>query len=205
MPATRAYRARRRTSSRPEQTRERIMSAVRELLGEGSFHESTVEEVADRAGVARATLYQHFRSRVDLVDAICDTFAENPALVKLRQTVELPDPDAALAETIALAVGFWSSEDAVLGEIYGVVAIDPAARDLVDRQRADRRGEIERLARHLHRTGRLRPGLGERRAVAQLMMLTSYEAFRELREAGLSERELVRSLQQAAEAIVLHR
>jgi AcrR family transcriptional regulator len=203
MAATRAYRAKRR-SSRPEQTRERIMSAVRELLAEGAFHESTVEEVADRAGVARATLYQHFRSRVDLVDAICDTFAVNPALVEIRGAVELPDPDEALAETIRLAVGFWSSEDAVLRELYGVVAIDPAAQDLVDRQRADRRGEIERLARHLHRSGRLRPGMGERRAVAQLMVLTSYDAFRELRTAGLSERDAVKTLQEAAQAQLLY-
>ena len=77
MPAQ-AYRAQRR-STRSDRTRERIIAAVRELLAEGAFHESTVEEVADRAGIARATLYQHFRSRLDLVDGICDTFAVNPA------------------------------------------------------------------------------------------------------------------------------
>src|SRR5947209_8006500 len=100
MAATSAYRARRR-SDRAERTRERIMSAARELLAEGSFHESTVEEVADRAGVARATLYQHFRSRLDLVDTLCDTFAVNPALIAIRDTVELPDAEQALAESVA--------------------------------------------------------------------------------------------------------
>ena len=53
--AARAYRAHRR-SKRSEETRERIVDAVRELLAEGAFHEATVEEVADRAGIARATL-----------------------------------------------------------------------------------------------------------------------------------------------------
>src|SRR5881227_2149934 len=156
-----AYRTTRKPG-RSEATRERIKSAVRELLAEGTFHESTVEEVADRAGIARATLYQHFRSRLELVDAICDTFAVNPALLKLREVAELADPDAALAETIANTVRFWSSEDSVLHELYGVAAIDPAAQDLVDRQRADRRGELERLARHLKRAGRLRKGTSER-------------------------------------------
>ena len=156
--ATRAYRAQRR-STRSDATRERIMSAVRELLAEGSFHESTVEEVADRAGIARATLYQHFGSRLDLVDGICDTFAVNPALLAIRETVELPDPEEALAETVSNCVRFWSSEDAILSQLYGVSAIDPAAKDLVDRQRADRRGEMQRLVRHLHRTGRLRSGV----------------------------------------------
>src|SRR6266487_3823116 len=101
MPAARAYRARNRSTQRSDRTRERIMAAVRELLTEGTFHESTVEEVADRAGIARATLYQHFRSRIELVDAICDTFAVNPALLTVREAVELADADAALAETIS--------------------------------------------------------------------------------------------------------
>src|SRR5947209_20090487 len=108
MPVSSAYHARRRPS-RSEQTRERIMAAVRELLTERTFHEAPVEEVAARAGISRATLYQHFRSRVDLVDAICDTFAANPALLELRQTVVLEDPDAALAKTVALCVRFWAS------------------------------------------------------------------------------------------------
>jgi AcrR family transcriptional regulator len=198
----RAYRPQRR-STRGEATRERIIATVRELLEEGAFHESTMEEVADRAGISRATLYQHFRSRLDLVDAICDSFAVNPALVEVRQTVELDDPDAALAETVAASVRFWASEDPVLAQLYGVVAIDPAARDLVDRQRRDRRGEMERLARHLRAAGRLRPGLGERRALSLLMVLTSYDAFRELREAGLSERDASRSLQDSARALLL--
>src|SRR3954453_10122577 len=142
MAATRAYRTQ-RPPPRSEQTRDRIMAAVRELLAEGKFHESTVEEVAERAGISRATLYQHFRSRVDLVDTICDTFAVNPALVEIRGAVELPDAEAALSETIALSMRFWSSEDPILRQLYGVVAIDPAARDLVARQRDDRHSEIK--------------------------------------------------------------
>jgi AcrR family transcriptional regulator len=179
------------------------MAAVRDLLAEGRFHESTVEEVAERAGISRATLYQHFRSRMDLVDAMCDTFAVNPALVEIRDTVELPDPETALTETIALAMRFWASEDSVLRQLYGVVAIDPAARDLVERQREDRHGEIKRLARHLKAGGRLSPGISERDAVDQLMLLTSYESFRELRDAGRSEQRVTQLLQESARALLL--
>jgi AcrR family transcriptional regulator len=192
MPATRAYRARKR----PEgvvPARDRIMAAVRELLAEGSFHDSTVEQVAECAGLSRATVYQHFRSRIDLVDAICDTFAVNPALVELRQTVELPDRQAAVDQTIANAVGFWVSEDLVLAELYGVAAIDPAAGDLVERQRADRRGEMERLARRFDAPV----------ALELLMVLTSYETFRELRLAGLSDADLVRTLQESARTLLV--
>jgi AcrR family transcriptional regulator len=179
------------------------MAAVRELLAEGTFHASTVDEVADRAGIARATLYQHFRSRLELVDAICDTFDENPALLTIREVVEHPHPDAALMETIANTVAFWSSEDPVLSQLYGVAAIDPAAADLVRRQRNDRRSEMKRLIRHLRGEGRLRPRLSERHALAELMVLSSYETYRELRDAGLSEGELTRRLQGAARRLLL--
>ena len=89
-----------RSSSR---TRERIVAAVRELLEEGTFHETTVEEVAARAGVARATLYQHFGSRLGLVDAMCETFDANPALIRLRTSVDL---DAFVADVVT----FWAAE-----------------------------------------------------------------------------------------------
>jgi AcrR family transcriptional regulator len=179
------------------------MVAVRELLAEGAFHTATVDEVAERAGIARATLYQHFRSRLDLIDDICDTFDANPALLSLRELVDHPDADTALAKTLANTVRFWSSEDAILAQLYGVVAIDPAARDLVERQRADRRGEMQRLIRNLQAAGRLRPALRARSALALLMMLSSYESFRELREAGLSDRELTASLQETARSSLL--
>jgi AcrR family transcriptional regulator len=197
-----AYRTTRKPG-RSDATRERIKGAVRELLAEGTFHTSTVEHVADRAGISRATLYQHFRSRLELVDAICETFSENPALRRLRETVDRPDSDEALAETIADSIRFWSSEDPILRQLYGVAAVDPAAQDLVDRQRADRRSELERLVRNLSRAGRLREGTNERRALSLLLVLTSYDTFRELREAGLTDRQLTTTLQQSARELIL--
>jgi AcrR family transcriptional regulator len=200
--SARPYRTRPRTD-RSEATRERIKTAVRELLTEGRFHASGGGGVAGRACAARATLYQHFRSRLELVDAICESFDENPALLQLRKAVELSDADAALAETIRLTVRFWSSEDAVLRQLYGVAAVDPAAQDLVDRQRADRRSEYERLVRNLDHARRLRAGLTPRRALTLLLVLSSYDTYRELREADVSERQAIALLQEAARDLLI--
>jgi AcrR family transcriptional regulator len=199
---TRAYRARGRTA-KGDETRRKIKAAVAALMAEGAFHDSTVEQVADRAGISRATLYQHFRSRLELVDAICERFDENPALLAIRAAVELPDADAALAETIAHAVRFWSSEDPILGQLYGVVAIDPAAEAFVKRQRADRHGEMTRLVRNLERAGRLRGGLTEDGALSLLMVLTSYETFCELRLAGSADPAITDALHVTARTVLL--
>jgi len=179
------------------------MAATRELLDEGSFHESTVEQVGERAGVSRATVYQHFPSRLELVDAICDTFAENPALLAVREAVGLPDVEEALAETIANTMRFWSSEDAILKQLYGATAVDPASRDLVERQLADRRGEMQRLARRLDELRRLRRGLNRDSALERLLVLTGYGTYRELREEGLSDAKLTKLLQDAARTLLL--
>jgi hypothetical protein len=95
-------------------------------------------------------------------------------------------------------VKFWSSEDGVLSQLYGVVAVDPAAQAFVDRQREDRGDEIARLARRLRRKG-----LPERSAFSTLMLLTSYDTFRELRGAGLTNRELTKKLQTTGRALLL--
>jgi len=169
------------------------MKAVHDLLAEGAFHEATVEEVADRAGVSRATVYLHFRSRLDMIDAICDAFADNEALQRAKGAIEEPDLTKAAEAAIENSVRFWASEDAVFAELYGVVAVDPAAQAFVERQRADRRRHMERLANRLHAGKRL-----QRRALAQLMLLTSYETYRELRAEGLNQRDIAAALQESA-------
>src|SRR5918911_2792944 len=191
---TATYRARGRTK-RSGETRARIMEATRELLDEGAFHDSTVEQVGERAGVSRATVYQHFPSRLDLVDALCDTFAENPALVRVRESVELEDLGAALRETIADSMRFWSSEDGILRQLYGVSTVDPAARELVERQLRDRRSEMRKLAMRLDAGRALRSGVDRETALAHLLVLTSYGTYRELRQEGLSDKRIVDQLQ----------
>jgi AcrR family transcriptional regulator len=176
--------ARRSPTATALRTRARIIDAVRELLAEGAFHDSTVEAVADRAGVSRATLYQHFGSRLGLVDAMCESFDANPALVAVRQATDLDD-------FLARVVDFWAAEEKVLVQLYGAAAVDPAAGDLVERQTRDRQGEIRRLLRSL--------GRDDKSSLASLSLLTSFETFQQLRRrVGMPKRDVVATLQAAA-------
>jgi|SRR5579872_1449147 len=52
-----------------ELTRDLILEALAELIGEGRLAEFTVQDVADRAGVSHRTVYRHFASREALLDA----------------------------------------------------------------------------------------------------------------------------------------
>ena len=155
-------------------SRGRVIGAVRELLQEGVFHETTVEQVAERAGVSRATVYQQFGSRVGLVDAICDGL--DLSAVKEADTI-----DTLLERTVA----FWAREETLLGQLYGAAALDPAAREFVERQTRDRHAHLEKLA--------------GRKALPILALLTSFETYLELRRrAGLSRRQTISTLQDLA-------
>jgi AcrR family transcriptional regulator len=162
-------------------TRERILQAVRALLAEGRFHETTVEEIAARAGVARSTLHLHFGSRMSLVDAICELLARGNERAGLRSSLELADPAEALRSVLASAVRFWAAEEDLHRSLYGLAEIDPAARAFVDRQTSGRRADLRRLSKRLHDAGRLRPTLHVDDALALLLVATSFATFDELR------------------------
>lgn len=157
-------------------TRDRVIDTVRTLLAEGSFHDSTVEEVAERAGVSRATVYTHFGSRTGLVDALCERLDATAALREIRTTA---DAD----RLIELGVEFWAEDERVFEQLYGAAAVDPAAAAFVERQRRDRAREIRRIAK-------------SKAEEAQLLLLTSFESYRELRRGlGLSQADVTKTLQ----------
>lgn len=52
--------------------RQRIVEAAYELFAHRGIRDVGIDEVVDRAGVAKATLYRHFRSKDDLVVAFLD-------------------------------------------------------------------------------------------------------------------------------------
>lgn len=58
-----------REQNRAEQ-RERILAAAFDLFAERGFDEVTVADVARAAGVARATVFNHFESKQGLIEAI---------------------------------------------------------------------------------------------------------------------------------------
>jgi len=62
-------------TTRPESAqgaRERILDTAYELFSHRGIHDVGVDEVVERAGVAKATLYNHFRSKDELVLAFLE-------------------------------------------------------------------------------------------------------------------------------------
>jgi len=53
-------------------TIERLYQAAIDLIGEQGYAGTTVDEIVARAGVAKGTVYYHFKSKADLVSALLE-------------------------------------------------------------------------------------------------------------------------------------
>jgi AcrR family transcriptional regulator len=65
--------------SGPPATRDRILGAARAVLQDAGPYPWNMTAVAERADVSRRTLYRHFPSKADLVDALTGTTSPAPA------------------------------------------------------------------------------------------------------------------------------
>ena len=65
-----AYRSTARTEATRLAHRERLLAAARELLAEGGYAAASVSALAERAGVATGSVYNHFSSKQELLAAV---------------------------------------------------------------------------------------------------------------------------------------
>jgi len=49
---------------------ERILQAALEVVAEKGCHEASIDEIAERAGIAKGTIYLYFRSKDSLLSAL---------------------------------------------------------------------------------------------------------------------------------------
>ena len=83
-------------SKRSDATRERLFSAAVDLIGEQGYHGTTVDDIVERAGVAKGTVYYHFSGKEDLFQAMLTDGLERLSSA-FREQVEISaDPVDAL-------------------------------------------------------------------------------------------------------------
>ena len=184
--ATRRY-TRRRANAKSVDS---VLEAAERLIREGEFHSTTVEALAEEAGISRATVFNRFGSKLGVLEALVERCFTGPEMRAIKQALELEDPVTALEATIEASCAIWEARGFIVEHLYAIVVLEPGAAVLINEVEADQRSDLHGLTRRLARADRLRPGLGEARAAATLHMLTSLETFLRLRRAyGLSRRQ----------------
>src|SRR5439155_16978936 len=183
----RAYRSEARQAASAE-TLSRILDAARLLLSDERTATFTLDAVAERADVARMTVYNQFGSKRRLVEALADDLAARGGIARLPAAFQAADPWRGLELLVEVFVGFWESERLAIRRLRAFSALDlelaGANRDLRRRQAIE--VVVGRLATE---TGR--PAGGEKgRLIDLLWVLTGFESYEHLSAAGRSSREI---------------
>lgn len=143
-------------NARSRRTRALLLARAREILERDGFEALTIAAVAERAGVTRRTVYLHFGSRADLVEALFDAVAEAEGLeASLRPVWDAPDAVSALDEWAAHLARYQPRLIAVDRAVRRVRRDDPDARAHHRRVAEEKLRNCRRLAARLEREGRL--------------------------------------------------
>jgi AcrR family transcriptional regulator len=185
-----------------DESRQRIIDAARSLLAEADRYTAfTVDAVAKRADVARATIYYQFDSKTGLLEALCDDLAESGQLSELARAFTNPDPLGALRDFVAAFGRFWATDRLVMRRLRALAALDPEVGGVIyardERRRAGLQVLVGRLCEQHLAT------VAAERAVNILLALTSFETFDALADPEQELVEVVRDVLHLAEAALL--
>ena len=201
----RPYRLGRREAA-VEDTRARILAGARAVLGEHGFAGFTIDAVADRAGVARMTVYYQFDSKGALLDALLDALAAGSLVDRLHASlgragpVTRIDPLDALDEFIAAFVGFWASDRVVIRRLRSLAGLDPEVEGAVSARDAKRRAGLRVLVIQLIDTLGQPVDASIEDVTDLLHTLTSFETFDALAGRSRSPEDVAALLIRVAHA-----
>lgn len=176
----RPYRLLKRAAS-AEQTRRRIIDAAREVLTEPGTETASLEEVAKRAGVTRATVYAKFANKRELLLTVVNEGLDRANVQRVRKALQHPDAATAIRNTLRASTQFWESERRLFGRVKALAAGDRQAAEIDALKEQVRRGHIQNITHRLAEQGYLRPELSERDAATLLLTLTSFETYAQIR------------------------
>ncbi len=109
-----------RQELRRNATRRELIAAGRRLFGSEGIFESRIEDITEHAGIAKGTLYLHFESKEDLLQAVLrEGLVELQAHVRARVEPETR-PAGALTATFAAHLEFFERQPDLMRILHQV-------------------------------------------------------------------------------------
>lgn len=111
----------RRTKDEAQETRNRILDAAERLFSEGGVSRTSLEDIAQAAGVTRGAIYWHFKDKRDLVAAMVDRVTlPMEAMVARASDESVEDPIASL-KACAVSALKRTATDPQVQRVFDVV------------------------------------------------------------------------------------
>ncbi|WFE28188.1 TetR/AcrR family transcriptional regulator [Solwaraspora sp. WMMD791] len=124
----------------PENTRKSLITSALELFERRGFDRTSVQEIADQAGLTKGAFYHHFESKDDLLRHIQEEYLEAQLSAIQRIESDNDDPKARVAELIRFSLTsvaeyrahvtiFYQERRYLAGDMFAEVS---RKRDLVE-------------------------------------------------------------------------
>jgi AcrR family transcriptional regulator len=158
-------------------TRTRIVDAAGRLTRDRGAAGFSMDVLAKEAGVARATVYEHFRSKRSVLDELASSIARTVSMDEAR--IQSGDPLVALRDVLGAVCRHWAEHEERMSGLRTLTALtggDQASEGIDDKQ-------LRRLMEALAASGQMRAHWTIEEAADALGALTSYATYERLRRA----------------------
>jgi AcrR family transcriptional regulator len=137
---TRKYELKARAESQRE-TRDRIARATGELHEEKGVAQTTVAEIARRAGVTRLTVYNHFADLSELLPACAAHYESLHPAPEFGSVLALKDPGDRVRGALARLYGWYRETEPMYGKLFSdrasVPELDRFLEQNIDRMHSE--------------------------------------------------------------------
>jgi AcrR family transcriptional regulator len=186
-----------------DESRRRVIDAARSLLAEaGSYRAFTIDAVAKKADVSKATIYYQFESKTGLLEAVCDALAEVGGMSGLAAAFTVPDPIAALRTLIQTFGRFWDADRSAMRRLRALAALDPEVGAVISARDDRRRMALRVLAGRLVQDRAATRRIDTEDLIRVLYVLTSFETFDALAPPDAALASVVADVVNLAEAVL---
>ena len=96
-----------------EQRRQQVLAAALEIFSTVGYHAASMDDIADRAGVSKPVLYQHFTSKLDLYLDLLDVAIEDLLAAAREALTHTNDNRERVASWAAAIRWLRNPEDAI--------------------------------------------------------------------------------------------
>jgi AcrR family transcriptional regulator len=129
-----------------EARRAQLLTVAREVFADAGYHRSGMEEIAQRAGVTKPVLYQHFSGKKELYQALLDTDMTH-LLMQVSSAIDSASTNADRIERGLTAYFTYIEQhtDSYRLLFRESLGADPEFREAVDRFRDTVAGTIGRI------------------------------------------------------------
>ena len=186
-------------AERQRETRGKIVEATVELHRTQGPANTTISEIAKRAGVNRLTVYNHFPDVTDLLRACSRSWTERHPAPDPTPWTRIGDPQERLQTALRELYGFYARTEPMRANVLRDAETMPKLAALLEGSVVPYLGAV----RDLLAEGWEVDDEGRKRLLATIKLAIDFHTWRSLeRESGLSREEAVEAMLEAVRSVV---